>query len=526
VSTTLLSVGLLGIVTRLLFLSHQSASVDEVTEVAIASSSKISDVVMAADGFPPLFNLLLRAAIAVSTTIPDGVTQDAAAMSAREVLAGRWLGVAFGIAALFPLFCFARRLVGNQAATLALFMAATSPALIWYSQEGRAYSLFLLLACTALASFYRAVETDETVAWLGFLAACILGSLTHYYFPLLPCLLLVLQGLAPLPRHLATGGAQPSRFSRRMRITFAGFAATLLLPLYLLRADLSHQTQYGDSFSVVFDPMSFGYTYFTFLHGAAIGPSVRRLHSMSGAAAAREFLPWLLLSASFLLIATAGFWLLRTSLRADQTVRNPIVHLLLLAVLPVLAAGSASLLFGVHYKPSYSLWSVAPLLILLAVGIQGLGTLSVGRSLQALGLSLFLVLATLGITNRNLVPDHENEELSELSAYMEAHADPADINLVMTAYVGAHLRRSFRKDWKIYLINNAGCDDERLSRALAEAEEALQQATTRNHRFIYSRPFHGDPCSRFFRAFGQRYDLDLEAIFSGIEVYRINPVGS
>jgi 4-amino-4-deoxy-L-arabinose transferase-like glycosyltransferase len=89
-----------------------------------------------------------------------------------------------------PLAYEAARLVGGRRVALAAgLLTALSPALVWYSQEARAYALVTFLSTLALLFFLRAVQDG----WAGrdlavWAAASVLAVASHYFalFAVLP----------------------------------------------------------------------------------------------------------------------------------------------------------------------------------------------------------------------------------------------------------------------------------------------------------------------------------------------------
>jgi len=74
-----------------------------------------------------------------------------------------------------------RALVCRRTGMIVAALAAVSPLLVWYSQEARAYSLFVLLAALSLLFFGRAL-TEPSPRALGWWAvASSLSVLTHYF---------------------------------------------------------------------------------------------------------------------------------------------------------------------------------------------------------------------------------------------------------------------------------------------------------------------------------------------------------
>ena len=103
----------------------------------------------------------------------------------------------------------------RRAAIATAAFVATSPLLVWYSQEARAYGLFVLTASLALLCFVRALREPTTRrVWLFALTAT-LALLTHYFavFLLVPMVLalcrrrLAAVRLAPLLLPILTGAA-------------------------------------------------------------------------------------------------------------------------------------------------------------------------------------------------------------------------------------------------------------------------------------------------------------------------------
>jgi hypothetical protein len=136
-----------------------------------------------------------------------------------------------GIATVPLAWAFGQELAGRRAAIIAAALVAVNPLFVWYSQEARAYGLFVLTASLALLCFLRVQRrtgpTDRrTSGMAAFAAAGVLALLSHYFavFLLIPMVLwllvqratrraaliavvaLTLAGLALLPLISAQGG--------------------------------------------------------------------------------------------------------------------------------------------------------------------------------------------------------------------------------------------------------------------------------------------------------------------------------
>ncbi|HEX6788837.1 MAG TPA: glycosyltransferase family 39 protein [Gaiellaceae bacterium] len=82
----------------------------------------------------------------------------------------RSLSAAAGTAAIAVTYLAGRRLVSRSAGLLAASFVALSPFLIWYSQEARAYSLFVLLGAVSLWAFagaWTGPTRGDLALWAG-----------------------------------------------------------------------------------------------------------------------------------------------------------------------------------------------------------------------------------------------------------------------------------------------------------------------------------------------------------------------
>jgi mannosyltransferase len=86
----------------------------------------------------------------------------------------RSMSALFGIATVPVAYAAARELFSHRAALIGAALVAVNPWLVWYSQEARAYSLFVLLATASLLFFLR----RDLVRWS---VASALAVLTHYF---------------------------------------------------------------------------------------------------------------------------------------------------------------------------------------------------------------------------------------------------------------------------------------------------------------------------------------------------------
>lgn len=93
----------------------------------------------------------------------------------------RSLSALFGIVTIPVVYAAACALGSRRAGLIAAALTATSPILIWYSQEARNYELLVLLGALSFLCFARALN-DRGHAWLwGWALASALALSTHYF---------------------------------------------------------------------------------------------------------------------------------------------------------------------------------------------------------------------------------------------------------------------------------------------------------------------------------------------------------
>lgn len=93
----------------------------------------------------------------------------------------RSLSALVGVATVPVAYLAAHELFSRRTAIIAAALTATSPLLVWYSQEARSYSLMVLLTTIALMAFAH-LRRRPTRGWMiTWSVAASLAMLTHYY---------------------------------------------------------------------------------------------------------------------------------------------------------------------------------------------------------------------------------------------------------------------------------------------------------------------------------------------------------
>ncbi|HUA75860.1 MAG TPA: glycosyltransferase family 39 protein [Solirubrobacteraceae bacterium] len=86
-----------------------------------------------------------------------------------------------GIATVPVAWAIGERLAGRRAALIAGALTAVNPLFVWYSQEARAYGLFVLFAGLATLCFVRLLQEPTGRHVAAFAASGALALLTHYF---------------------------------------------------------------------------------------------------------------------------------------------------------------------------------------------------------------------------------------------------------------------------------------------------------------------------------------------------------
>lgn len=208
---------------RLPTLGDQSLWFDEsATHVVVDGSfGDMVDGINDLEGSPPLFYVLEWIFAKVFGT---GET------------ALRLLPALAGIALVPVVFAIGRRLANDRAGLIAALLAATSPVLVWFSQEARNYSLVVLLVALTAALALRFDQTGDRRAYHGTAAVSVLAVATHYFAAFLTVPLAVW-----LFRH-------PDRPKGAQGFSLAALpvAGLALLPLALHQADRAKAATVGD----------------------------------------------------------------------------------------------------------------------------------------------------------------------------------------------------------------------------------------------------------------------------------------
>ncbi len=170
-----------------------------------------------------------------------------------------------GIATVPVAWAIARELTARRATAIATAaFVAVNPLLVWYSQEARAYALFVLLAAVAMLCFLRALRQPTPARMAAFAFSGSLALLSHYFAVFL---------LIPMVIWLAWAPAR-----RRAALPAIGAPALVGLALLpLISAQGGHGTQWIGQWALSSRLQAIPQYYLTDYYGASLGHGIELL---------------------------------------------------------------------------------------------------------------------------------------------------------------------------------------------------------------------------------------------------------
>jgi mannosyltransferase len=359
----LAAITILAAVLRLSTLGQQSFWYDEAfTPVHVLRAGLLATLhnVVHTENTPPLWYVLEWA---VSRVLGTGV------------VALRLLSALAGIATVPLAWLIGRELAGHRAAIATATFVAVNPLFVWYSQEARAYGLFVLTASLALLCCLRALRDPSTRHLVQFALAASLALLSHYFavFLLIPMVLWLCWSTVPTgPQRDVAPRERPANPKNLSRVLIAAAlpvaVGLALIPLILAQG--GHGTQWIGEWALGSRLEAIPQYYLTGYTGAALGHGI-------------ELLVVLVLLAGF----AYGLWCTLT----PREERGALIALTVLAggvLIPVALA-----FVGVDYlAPRNLVAAMVPLSVLLAIVIVAQRTNRVGVGFAVLAALAFLAL--------------------------------------------------------------------------------------------------------------------------------------
>ncbi|MFA6317599.1 MAG: glycosyltransferase family 39 protein [Elusimicrobiota bacterium] len=206
---------LVGAGLRLAWLTSQSLWSDEALSLVVSRGEDLWGLMRRLESAPPLHFLLMRLWLRLFSD---------------PLLGLRLFSLLCGVASLAVLYRLARAVV-PEAAVFCTLIGGISSFWIHSSQDGRFYSLMLLLTLLQTAVLWKLRERDDARLWAAYVLLASLGLYTHYYM-----LFLVLAQAA----HIAAARVLSKRSLLPALAAFAGIGILYLpwLPSLMAQAGL------------------------------------------------------------------------------------------------------------------------------------------------------------------------------------------------------------------------------------------------------------------------------------------------
>jgi len=155
----------LGIFLRVFLLDEESLWLDEGTSLKIAKLKTLEIVKLESDANPPLYYLILHFWIKIFGDSEFSV---------------RFPSVIFGSATIFIVFKLLSSF-DREVALLSSLLTSISTFLVFYSQEARAYSLFLMISTLSYLFLLEALKRGEMKFFIFYTLSVVLMLYTHIY---------------------------------------------------------------------------------------------------------------------------------------------------------------------------------------------------------------------------------------------------------------------------------------------------------------------------------------------------------
>ena len=420
----------------------------------------------------------------------------------NAVIAVRLPSAITGIAALPLIYLMGLRMFSSEAVGLvASALAAISPFTIYYSQEGRPYSLLIFLTLVIMLFFWEIVASQpKWWHWAGLTLATSLAFYTHQYAALVS----VTCGLYLLIRV----GIVDARF--RAWLLTQTLAAVSCLPWALFTIDMVRSGSGTPVPKERASELMWGpYTFFVYLFGFSLGPTLRELHWHQSATAIKPYL-WLLIP-----MGIAGLWVgvacLRCALRPGR--RQAGIFCLTWLLVPVGLALLMTHFTNMTYQVRYVAMSFPPFALLLGVAaVEARRSIPTRIALATLAAGMIVSFANYYTNSR-----YFKEASREAAAFLSQNVDSADV-IATTSMTAIEPLRFYGfeapHDTYDFAPTLGGNDTDRVLTSL----EQLKEGPNRRIWLIEWRPWEGDPQGRLRQWLDRNAVPLLERAFPGIEV--------
>jgi mannosyltransferase len=386
-----LLVGIIGLAfaLRMIGLDLESLWRDEIDAIRFASQplSNLLRFFVVPGQNGPLYYLVLRPWLA---------------LAGRSEVALRFFSVAFGVVAVPLVYRLGRRLFPSlpSLALLAALLAATSPYLAWYGQEGKMYTLAVALVLFSMERYLAALERGGWHRWLLYVA----GTSAALYVHLIAALMVPTQAILFF---LTDSGTRQARWK-----PWLASMAVLTLPyLPLLRWQLP---------LILRPTSSTGYAFVSLprmLHSLLANYSLGVLHGQVG---------WSLVLFVGLMLAAGLVW------QGQRARLRALTQLVCWLLVPVLGFFLITLIRPM-YTARYLIFVLPAYLLLLAAGVVAVWRHS--RLLASFWLVALLATSGRGLWSQARTP--VKADFRSATQYVANQMAPDDLLLFQIPY-GRH----------------------------------------------------------------------------------------
>jgi len=479
-------------------IGNQSMWVDEVVSVQVASDeSFFSPVIWFRQS--PLYFALLHLWVQLGTS--------------ETIL--RFLSVFFGGVAVCLTYMLSVRLFNQRVAWIATTILATSPFLIWYSQEVRYITLMIVTSLFSMYAFHRALASNRRGWWVSYCCSLIVATAAFVSNMLLP----LVQGLFVL--------FSPSRRYLFRKVFICQF---VFFAVFIWWGNGGHLDRIGGRWEKLFNHVTLSsekvaslqvterlssggdrdfelaavpYTFFTFSTGFSMGPSVRELQVSRSITTLRPFAPLLVtlavLFGSLFILGMIALW-------REQ---NTGIFLILWLALPLIGCSVISALTDMTYNVRYVSMALPAYIVILSAGIVSFRRPVVQMAL----LTSVLLVNMVSVSNYYFDPRYARDDARSAARYLQSATGSQDLILVV-GNTGA-LRYYYKGNAPIVSWDKKADGDRRLIR------QRLTELARHHERLwlLEIRRWEKDRTGNVKAALEKLYSGLQQQHFPGVEIY-------
>lgn len=414
--------------------------------------------------------------------------------------------VAVGLTYVFSCACFNLRV-----AVIATVLFATSPFLIWYSQEVRYITLMLVTTLLTMNAFHRVISRPGLGRWVVYGSATVLALFSFLSTLLLP----VAQGL-----YLLCSASHRSVLKKWLVcqiVLFGLFALWFVNGTHFIWAIVEARSS-GES--IVSNPNVFPftgdhnnvrpavipYTFFALSTGFSLGPPPRELYADRSLAPLVPHIPLLL----FLAVLYGG--LLLSGWLALHRQPDSGLFLALWVTVPILGVFGIAKLLNIFYDVRYVAMVFPAYVLFLAAGIVRFRKLGV----QMLLFGVVLAVHGAALANYYFNPQYAREDTRAAAQFLESVAKPEDVILVVGTV--SSLPHYYSGNPPLVYFAIADGSGQPLLERLRE-----RSTNHENLWFVQIRPWQTDRAGTVQAALDETYELIEKKKFPGVDIrgYRV-----